>query len=209
MGLLAIVIAYLLGSIPFGYIIVRLKTGSDIRAAGSGNIGATNVLRTSGRAAGILTLVLDCLKGYAAVWVASRMTGNDAIWTSLSAVAVLLGHAYPVFLSFKGGKAVASTVGAFLFLTPSAIAAVTLVFVAAVLLTRHVSLGSILGAGLFPVAVWMIAHPPFPVIWASLFAGIFIVYRHRDNIHRLREGTERVLSLKGPNWQGLKWRRKV
>ena len=197
MAILAIVIAYLLGSIPFGYIIVRLKTGGDIRAAGSGNIGATNVLRTTGRAAGIVTLVLDFAKGYLAVWLASRLTGGDALWTSAAAIAVLLGHAYPVFLRFKGGKAVASTLGAFLFLTPSAIAAVTLVFVVAVAMTRYISLGSILAAGLFPLAVWLIAHPPFPVIYASLFAGAFIVYRHSDNIRRLREGTERLLSLKG------------
>jgi glycerol-3-phosphate acyltransferase PlsY len=197
LGLLAVIVAYLLGSIPFGYIVVRLLTGSDIRASGSGNIGATNVLRTTGRAAGIFTLLLDFAKGYLAVWLASRLTGADAVWTSAAALAALLGHAYPVFLGFKGGKAVATTLGAFLFLTPTAIAAVTLVFVAAVTLTGFISLGSILAAGLFPLAVWLIAHPPFPVIYASLLAGAFIVYRHRENIHRLHEGTERVLSLRG------------
>ena len=174
-----------------------LKTGSDIRASGSGNIGATNVLRTTGRAAGILTLLLDFAKGYLAVWLASWLTNTDPVWISLSGVAALLGHAYPVFLRFKGGKAVATTLGAFLFLTPTAIAAVTLVFVTAVACTRFISLGSVLAAGLFPLAVWLIAHPPFPVIFASLFAGAFIVYRHRDNIRRLHEGTERVLNLKG------------
>lgn len=197
MGLLAVVIAYFLGSIPFGYLIVRATTGSDIRQSGSGNIGATNVLRTTGRAAGILTLLFDVMKGYAAVWIASRVTGGDSLWTSLAAIAVILGHAYPVFLKFKGGKAVASTLGAFLLIAPSAIAAVTLVFVVAVALTRYISLGSVLAAGLFPLAVYLIAHPPFPVIFASLFAGAFIVYRHRDNLTRLREGSESVLSLKG------------
>ncbi len=197
MGLPAVLMAYLLGSIPFGYLIVRATTGTDIRKTGSGNIGATNVLRTTGRAAGVLTLLLDFAKGYVAVWLAWRLTGGDPVWSALAAVAVILGHAYPVFLGFKGGKAVASTLGAFLFLTPSAIGAVTLVFVVAVTLTRFISLGSILAAGLFPLAVYLIAHPPFPVIFASLFAGAFIVYRHRENIARLREGTERVLSLKG------------
>ena len=196
-GLLTVLVAYLLGSIPFGYLIVRATTGRDIRTAGSGNIGATNVLRTTGRAAGIVTLLLDFAKGYVAAWLASWLTDGDPLWTSLAAVAVILGHAFPVFLGFKGGNAVASTLGAFLFLTPAAIAAVTLVFVAAVALTRFISLGSILAAGLFPLAVYLIAHPPFPVIIASLFAGAFIVYRHRENIARLREGTERVLSLKG------------
>jgi glycerol-3-phosphate acyltransferase PlsY len=195
-GFLGIVIAYLLGSIPFGYLIVRATTGTDIRATGSGNIGATNVLRTTGRAAGVLTLLLDVVKGYVAVWIAWRLTGGDPLWVSLAAVAVIVGHAFPVFLHFKGGKAVASTLGAFLFLTPSAIAAVALVFVVAVALTRYISLGSILAAGLFPLAVYLIAHPPFFVICASLFAGAFIVYRHKENIARLRQGTERVLSLK-------------
>jgi glycerol-3-phosphate acyltransferase PlsY len=199
MGLLGVLVAYVLGSIPFGYIIVRLKSGRDIRTAGSGNIGATNALRTSGTVAGILTLLLDFGKGYLAVWLAAQMAGSDPLWTALAAVAVLLGHAYPVFLGFKGGKAVASTVGAFLFLTPSAIAAVTLVFVVVVALTRYISLGSVLAAGLFPLAVYLIAHPPFPVILASLFAGAFIVYRHAENIGRLREGTESVFSLKGRN----------
>jgi glycerol-3-phosphate acyltransferase PlsY len=197
MGLLAVVTAYLLGSIPFGYIIVRLKTGSDIRATGSGNIGATNVLRTTGRAAGVITLMLDFAKGYLAAWLAYRLTDGDPFWSGAAAVAVILGHAYPVFLRFKGGKAVASALGAFLFLTPPAIAAVLLVFVAAVALTRFISLGSILAAGLFPLAVWIIVHPTLPVFFASLFTGGFIVYRHRENIARLRAGTERTLSLKG------------
>lgn len=197
MALAAVVIAYLLGSIPFGYLIVRAIAGTDIRATGSGNIGATNVLRTSGRAAGVLTLLLDVTKGYVAVLVASRLTAGDPLWTSLAAVAVILGHAFPVFLRFKGGKAVASTLGAFLYLTPSAIAAVVVVFVVAVALTRYISLGSVLAAGLFPLAVYLIAHPPFYVIFASVFAGVFIVYRHKENIARLRKGNERVLSLKG------------
>lgn len=197
MGFLSVVIAYLLGSIPFGYLIVRLKTGSDIRATGSGNIGATNVLRTTGRIAGIVTLLLDFAKGYLAVWLAYRFTDGDPYWSSGAAVAVMLGHAYPVFLGFKGGKAVASSLGAFAFLTPAAIAAVVVVFVAAVALTRYISLGSILAAGLFPLAVWIIVHPTLPVFFASLFTGVFIVYRHSENIARLREGTERTLSLKG------------
>src|ERR1035438_6811105 len=95
--LLAMAIAYLLGAIPFGYLLVKFKTGADIRSAGSGNIGATNVLRTTGRAAGIATLVLDIAKGYLAVWLAGRLTGQDVLWMSLAALAVMAGHAYPVF----------------------------------------------------------------------------------------------------------------
>src|SRR3982750_915222 len=140
--LVVMLIAYLLGAIPFGYLLVKLKTGADVRTSGSGNIGATNVMRTSGRGAGILTLLLDIAKGYAAVWIAGRLTGADVLWMSVAAVTVMLGHAYPVFLGFKGGKAVASVVGAFLCLTPWALAAEIFIFVVIVFLTRHISMGS-------------------------------------------------------------------
>src|ERR1035437_9974570 len=105
-------IAYLLGAIPCGYRLVKWKTGADVRAAGSGNIGATNVMRTTGRAAGVVTLLLDIAKGYAAVWIAGRLTGQDVLWMSVAALAVMAGHAYPVFLGFKGGEAGARIVGA-------------------------------------------------------------------------------------------------
>src|SRR5215213_6724732 len=106
-ALLVPAVAYLLGAIPFGYLLVRWKTGGDVRSAGSGNIGATNVLRTTGRAAGIATLLLDIGKGYLAVWLAGRWTGGDPVWMSAATLAVIAGHAFPVFLRFKGGKAVA------------------------------------------------------------------------------------------------------
>src|SRR3954462_14967044 len=130
--LLVLAVAYLLGAIPFGYLLVKWKTGGDIRAAGSGNIGATNVLRTSGRLAGVVTLLLDIAKGYLAVWLAGRWTGMDPFWMSAAALAVMAGHAYPVFLKFKGGKAVASFVGAFLCLTPLALGIETIVFIVVV-----------------------------------------------------------------------------
>jgi acyl phosphate:glycerol-3-phosphate acyltransferase len=181
-GLLAAVIAYLIGGIPFGFLWVKLTTGKDVRASGSGNIGATNVLRTTGRAAGVVTLLLDIAKGYAAVWM------------SVAALAVMAGHAYPVFLKFKGGKAVASFIGAFLYLTPVPLLAVLLVFVIIVAATRYISAGSILAAAMFPLGVWMILHPPVEVFAASLIAGVFIVYRHKSNIERLRSGTENVFA---------------
>src|ERR1700678_2821769 len=109
-GLLAVVIAYLLGAIPFGYLVVKFSTGKDVRASGSGNIGATNVLRTTGKGPAVITLLLDIAKGFAAVWIAAALTQNTpstALWTSLAALAVMAGHAYPVFLHFQGGKAVA------------------------------------------------------------------------------------------------------
>jgi len=193
-GLLAIVIAYLLGGIPFGFLLVKLTRGTDVRESGSGNIGATNVLRTTGRAAGVATLALDIAKGFAAVWLAAKLTDDAPEWTSLAALAVMAGHAYPVFLKFQGGKAVATFIGAFAYLTPLPLAAVLLLFVVAVAVTRYVSAASILAAAMFPFGVWMILHPPVQVTLAAFLAGAFIVYRHKSNWSRLRAGTENVFS---------------
>jgi acyl phosphate:glycerol-3-phosphate acyltransferase len=193
--LLVLAIAYLLGAIPFGYLLVKWKTGADVRAAGSGNIGATNVMRTTGRVAGFATLLLDIAKGYAAVWIAGRLTGEDALWMSLAAIAVMAGHAYPVFLGFKGGKAVASFVGAFACLIPGALAVEIIIFVVVVIWTRHISMGSIVGAATFPLAAYLVARAPWFAILASVLACGFIIYRHSSNIHRLRMGTESVFKL--------------
>ena len=189
---LVLVAAYLIGGIPFGYIIVRLKTGRDVRSLGSGNIGATNVLRTTGRAVAVVTLLLDIVKGFAAVWLMAWASDDSPIWMSAAALAVMAGHAFPVFLKFKGGKAVASFIGAFLYLTPLPLLAVLLLFVIVVAATRHISLGSIVAAGTFPLAVWLILHPPAPVVVAALIAGAFIVIRHKANIERIRAGNEYV-----------------
>jgi len=194
-GLAAFLSAYLLGAIPFGFLLVKWQTGADIRVAGSGNIGATNVLRTTGRAAAAGTLVLDIAKGFVAVWLAGRLTGGNIHWMSAAALAVMAGHAFPVFLGFRGGKAMASFVGAFLYLTPIPLAAVLVVFLVTVAVTRFVSMGSILSAGTFPLAVWLILHPPLSLVAAAAVAGAFIIYRHRANIERLRAGTEHVLSF--------------
>src|SRR5712692_4581230 len=162
MPALALVAAYFIGAIPFGFLLVRWKTGADIRASGSGNIGATNVLRTTGWATGAATLILDIVKGYLAVWLAGRLTGGSELWMAAAALAVMAGHAFPVFLGGKGGKAVDSFVGAYLCLTPLPLLATLVVFVVMVIWTRHISVGSIVGAGAFPLAVWMISHPPLP-----------------------------------------------
>lgn len=194
--LLVLVVAYVVGGIPFGYLLVKLKTGEDVRSMGSGNIGATNVLRTTGRASAVVTLLLDIGKGFFAVWFAARLTNDSTVWMSASALAVMAGHAYPVFLKFQGGKAVASFIGAFLYLTPVPLVATLVLFVVVVAATRHISLGSILAAGSLPLAVWLIEHPAAPVWMASLAAGAFIIYRHQANIARLRAGTEHVFRFK-------------
>jgi glycerol-3-phosphate acyltransferase PlsY len=190
-------IAYLVGGIPFGYLLVKLKTGEDVRSKGSGNIGATNVLRTTGRAIAMLTLLLDIGKGFFAVWFAAWLTGNSPEWSSAAALAVMAGHAYPVFLKFHGGKAVASFIGAFLYLTPIPLAATLVLFVLVVAATRHISMGSVAAAGSLPLAVWMIEHPPGVVVLASIAAAVFIIYRHSANISRVRAGNEHVFKFGG------------
>jgi glycerol-3-phosphate acyltransferase PlsY len=197
--LLVLVVAYLAGGIPFGYLLVKLKTGEDVRSKGSGNIGATNVLRTTGRAIAVVTLLLDIAKGFFAVWFAARLTGDSPEWMSAAALAVMAGHAYPVFLKFHGGKAVASFIGAFLYLTPVPLAAALVLLVIVVAATRHISMGSIVAAGSLPLAVWLIEHPPGVVLTASIVAGAFIIYRHKENIGRLRAGTENLFRFGAKN----------
>jgi len=188
--ILSTVLAYLLGGLPFGYWFVRLNSGRDIRTMGSGNIGATNVQRSMGTKAGIVVLILDILKGFVAVWLAALLTHGAPAALALAAVAVMLGHCYPVFLRFKGGKAVACFVGAFLYLAPLALLITTVVFVAVVALSKYVSLGSILGALVFPFAMWLVNRPPRSILYASIFAAVLVIYRHKGNIARLRAGKE-------------------
>lgn len=195
-AILSLVAAYLLGAIPTGFLLVKWTTGRDVRSLGSGNTGATNVLRTSGLMVGMATLACDIGKGYLAAWLAARLTLSDPLAAPAAALAAMAGHAYPVFLKFRGGKAVATFAGAFLFLAPLATAAVMAVFAIVVAWTRWVSLGSVLAGGTAPLAAWLIAHPPWPQVAAAGLGGAFIVYRHRENIGRLRAGTESMLTLR-------------
>lgn len=190
-------IAYFLGGLPFGYWFVRLTLGKDIRTMGSGNIGATNVQRAAGSKAGVIVLLLDIAKGLLAVWIGAMLTHNQPLGLAIAAIAVMVGHCYPVLLKFKGGKAVACFVGAFLYIAPLALLAAVPIFVLTVWGSRHVSLGSIVGAILFPVLVLLIQHPAPPILGASVIAAVLIVYRHKANIVRLRQGTEGVFSFKG------------
>jgi glycerol-3-phosphate acyltransferase PlsY len=196
MGLLAALIAYAIGGIPFGLIIVKLKTGEDVRTSGSGNIGATNALRTAGRTAGVITLILDAAKAWFSVWLADWLTGGNVMWMSFAALAVLAGHAFPVWLGFKGGKAVASFVGAFAYLAWLPLVAVLILFVVLVAWTRYLSLGSIVAAGLFPLACWMILHPGWPVLVAAVGAAGLIIWRHKANIERIRAGNENIFRFR-------------
>lgn len=163
---------------------------------GSGNIGATNVYRSAGRKTGLIVLVFDVLKGYAAVWIAALLTHGNDVAVALAALAVMLGHCYPVFLHFKGGKAVACFVGAFFYLAPLAIVVWALIFIVVVALSKYISLGSILSTLLFPVVVWL-TNSPGPTLAASVAAAALIIYRHKGNIARLKNGRENVFSLKG------------
>jgi len=190
-------LAYLIGGLPFGYWFVRLTMGADIRTMGSGNIGATNVQRNAGTKAGLVVLFLDILKGFLAVWLAGMMNHQDITALALAACAVMVGHCYPVFLGFKGGKAVACFIGAFAVLTPLPVVAVALAFIFTVTVSRFVSLGSVVGAVVFPFLVFFIQHPPAAFLYASIFAAVLVIYRHRGNIERLLQGSESAFSLKG------------
>lgn len=185
---LVVIIAYLIGSIPFGYLIVRAKEGGDVRETGSGGTGATNVTRRAGRSAGVLTLILDAAKGALAIVVAQLLLNND--WSlAAAAIAVILGHIFPVWLRFKGGKGVATGVGVFLVLAPFAVLIAGVVFLAVVLLTKYVSLGSILAAATIPLLVWLQAEPG-SLLTAAVVGALLIIFAHRANLTRLWNGTE-------------------
>jgi len=194
-----VALAYLLGSIPFGYLLVRLSAGGDVRETGSGGTGATNVTRRAGKGAGLLTLLLDALKGAAAVLVARALLGAGGPadwWVCAAGAAAVLGHVFPVWLRFRGGKGVATGLGVFLVLAPLATLCALLVFVLVVWLWRYVSLGSIAAAVVLPLAVWMlsklgVSDRAAPPLLATAAAGAaLIVYMHRANIARLRRGEE-------------------
>lgn len=207
--MLVILVAYLLGSIPFGYLIVRAKAGDDIRQTGSGGTGATNVSRRAGKTAGVLTLLLDALKGAAAVvtamWILSSAEAGQggatlqvsaAWWVAGAALAVMIGHIFPVWLKFRGGKGVATGVGVFLVLMPEVVGIAALIFVGIVLLSRYVSLGSIVAALSIPVLAllghkYVSPHANFaPLITVAVVGSLLIVFAHRENVGRLVRGRE-------------------
>lgn len=196
------VVAYLLGSIPFGLILVQMARGEDVRLSGSGNIGATNVARTGGKGLGIATLLLDALKGYIAVAiavVASRRLPDVqlALAASLAALCAILGHVFPVWLKFRGGKGVATAVGAFVGMAPRAVLVVLAIFLIIVAIFRYVSLGSIVASAVFPVlAFFLYRGQSSPAALAVMLgASLLIIFKHRANIRRLIDGTENRLQF--------------
>lgn len=200
MTLLAIPIAsYLLGSIPFGLLLTKAFGRGDVRKAGSGNIGATNVARAAGLLAGVFTLVLDGAKGAGAVLLAEKLSNDSATWMMIAAFAALLGHCFPVWLKFKGGKGVATAAGVFLVLSPLACLAAVILFILVVIFWRYVSLGSVSAAAAMPLLVyflWAPRHAPPPsVTIGAVAASLLIIFKHRGNLQRLLEGAEPRFSL--------------
>ena len=182
--------AYLIGSVSFAIVLVRVFRGVDVRHEGSGNAGATNVLRTSGKGLATLTMLLDLGKGTLAVLLMQAVT-YDPRWLGAAAFAAVLGHVFPVWFGFRGGKGVATAIGGFSTLCPLAVLAVVAVFVAVVATTRFVSLGSITAACLLPLAMRLLFHAPDPEVAAASAVTILLIVSHRANIRRLLDGTER------------------
>jgi len=202
--LIAVLVGYLLGSIPTGYVVARAK-GVDIRSAGSGNIGATNVFRILGTPAGILVLLVDAAKGWIAVligmrmiwpWIAPDVVTGTAEWLGVAAgVAAVLGHNYTFWLGFKGGKGIATSAGVLAGLVPLALLVALGVWIAVVVLSRYVSLASILGAFVLPFAVWFWRYSTLMITITALLAAMAI-YKHKSNIQRLLKGTENRVGKK-------------
>lgn len=198
MNAFALILAYLLGSIPFGFLIVKLKSGADVRQTGSGGTGATNVTRKAGRSAGIVTLILDALKGTAAVVLARWLAGEAGTSWVVAGAAVLavIGHCFPVWLKFKAGKGVATGLGVFLAIVPWSVLVAAIVFLLIVWRTRFVSLGSVAAAAVVPL--WtLIQHTMIspvadfvPTMAAVCAASAVIIARHHENIQRLLAGNE-------------------
>ena len=192
--MIAVVAGYLIGSIPFALVLARRWGTADLRTIGSGNLGAANVMRVSGVAPGVLVAVLDLAKGAASVALAQRVRPDGAT-AALAGFAAIMGHIYPVWLRFKGGKGVATACGVFSVLTPAVVPPVLTIFLATVALTKYISLGSLLATIALPPIAYAIGSPP-PSVFAAIAASVVIVIRHRSNLVRLRTGTERRIGVR-------------
>jgi glycerol-3-phosphate acyltransferase PlsY len=186
--------AYLIGSVPFAWLLARRWGAADLRRVGSGNIGAANVLRASGVRAGVLVAVLDIAKGALSVMLAARF-GDNAAAPAAAGLAAIVGHVYPVWLRFRGGKGVATACGVFSMLTPLAVPPALGIFVVTVWITKYISLGSVLASIALPPIAYALGSPA-PAVAAAFAASIIIVFRHRANVLRLRAGTERRIGAR-------------
>jgi acyl phosphate:glycerol-3-phosphate acyltransferase len=191
MNIPLLIAGYLLGSIPFAYLLVRRVSGVDLRMAGSGNVGATNVFRTSRRSIAFAAVILDLAKGSAAVLMAQRLGGDESM-RAAAGVAAVVGHVYPVWLNFRGGKGVATACGVFGVMAPPATITALAVFFVTVGVTRFVSLGSMIATAIVAPLAY-VTHEPAPTVAAAAVAGSLILFRHRRNVARLMTGTERRL----------------
>lgn len=195
MSLLSLVIGYLLGSVSFSYLAGKLLKGIDIRQHGSGNAGATNTMRVLGKGPGIAVLLLDVIKGIIAVWLGSLLSGGDSLIEVLAGVSVIVGHNWPIFFAFRGGKGIATTIGvmATLAFLPTLYAGI--IAILTIVLTRYVSLGSLLFTALLPILIWFMDFPnEFFVL--SLLLFVFAWVKHRSNIVKLLNGKENKLGVK-------------
>lgn len=186
---LIIGLAYLVGSIPFAFLLAR-RWGSDLRQVGSGNLGAANVLRASGVAAGILVALLDIGKGAVSVLLAERLHAGGPGVPAAAGLAAIAGHIYPVWLRFRGGKGVATACGVFSVLAPSATASALAIFLVSVMMTKYISVGSVVASAALPLMAYGTGSPG-PVVGAAAAASVLVVFRHRSNLARLRDGAER------------------
>jgi len=189
-----IILGYLIGSIPFALLLARRWGTADLRRIGSGNLGAANVMRASGVTAGVLVALLDLAKGAVSVALAERLADNGAA-AALAGLAAIVGHIYPVWLRFRGGKGVATACGVFSVLTPVVMPPVAAIFLATVWMTKYVSLGSMLATLALPPIAYAMGTPA-PVVVAAFAASAIIVFRHRTNLARLRTGTERRIGVR-------------
>lgn len=195
--LAVLLLLYLIAAIPTGVVVTRLLGLEDVRSKGSGNIGATNVYRVAGKLPGILTLVGDILKGLLPLLAVKLWLAPTPLQLGLAGVMAIVGHCYPVYLRFKGGKGVATALGIFLVLDPLAVLGGCVVFLLAVLLTRFISLGSVLAAVAVPLLILLRQQPP-ALVWCAVAIGGLIIWRHRGNLQRLCAGTENRFGSKPP-----------